>query len=111
MSERFKFSKAFPSPYIREPDLQGKHVTMTISGWRYIDPKKDKGDDGRPMKGTVIKFDGSEKELVVNVTNYRTISQLHGLDPDDWSGKQITLYPTTCRFGNDPNVPCIRVKI
>ena len=33
------------------------------------------------------------------------------IDPNDWIGKTITLYPTTCRFGKDPAHPCIRVKI
>lgn len=107
----FKFSQAYPSPYLREPDLQGREVTATVKGWRYIDPERDKGDDGRPMKGTVISFEETEKEFIANVTNYKTISQLHGLDPDQWIGKQITLYPTTCRFGKDPNKPCIRIKI
>lgn len=107
----FKFSKAYPSPYLREPDLQGRNVELTIKGWRYIDPKKDRGDDGKPMKGTVIAFDETEKELVACLTNYKTITQLHGVDPDGWKGKKITLYPTTCAAFGNPNTPCIRIKI
>ena len=113
MSEnQFKYSEAYPSAFISALDLGGKEATLTIAGWRYIDPKKDMGEGGRKIeKGTVLKFEKAKKEFVCNVTNFKTISQLHGVDPDTWAGKKITLYPTTCRFGKDPDVPCVRVKI
>ncbi len=107
----FKFSKAYPSPYLRSPDLNGEECQLKILSWRYIDPNKDKGDDGRPMKGIVLSFDGTDKEYVAGVTVYKQIQIAAGFDPNDWIGKTITLYPTTCRFGKDPAHPCIRVKI
>jgi hypothetical protein len=69
------------------------------------------GSEGRKLtKGTVLMFKESDKELVANVTNFATIKSIHGKDPDDWGGKQITLYPCTTRFGKNPAVPCIRVR-
>ena len=107
----FKFSKAYPSPYLRSPDLNGEECQLKILSWRYIDPNKDKGDDGRPMKGIVLSFDGTDKEYGAGVTVYKQIQITAGFDPNDWIGKTITLYPTTCRFGKDPAHTCIRVKI
>ena len=109
MSEKFKFSKAYPSPYLREADLEGKNATLTIKSWRYIDENKDKGTDGRPMKGTVIAFEGTPKEFVANVGNYKAISRMHGPDCDDWIGKQITLTPETTNL-KGVQTPCLRIK-
>jgi hypothetical protein len=106
----FQFSKAYPSQYLRSPDLNGKECTLTVKSWRYIDTKKDLGDDGRPMKGIVLAFKETPKEYVSGVTVFRQIQQVLGFDPNTWIEKKITFYPTTCRFGKDPKHPCIRVK-
>lgn len=105
----FQFSKAYPSKYLRSPDLNGKECTLTIKSWRYCS-NKDTGDDGRPMKGVVLSFAETEKEYVSGVTVFRQIQSVLGYDPNDWNDKKITFFPTTCRFGKDPKHPCIRVK-
>jgi len=107
--EKFQYAKAYPSKYLREPDLGGKVSTVTITGWRYCD-ETDIGKNGEPMEGTVIFLDKTDKLFVLNVTNFGTIKGIHGEDPEAWKGKQITLFPTTCRFGRDPKNPCIRIK-
>ena len=108
MPAKFKFSKAYPSDHLRCPDLEGREVTLTIKSWEYPDAKKDKGGDGQTMEGTVLLFEESPKRFVANVTNYRTLSSLYGKNPDDWTGKKVTLRPETTRFGKD-TVDCIRV--
>jgi hypothetical protein len=107
--EEFKFSKAYPSPYMREPDLCGKDVTLTIAGWRYADAS-DKGSDGKPMEGTVVSFKETDKELVLAKVNHISIRRIHGPDPAEWTGKRVTFYPTTCAAFGDPRKPCIRVR-
>lgn len=109
MSEQFKFSKAYPSDHLRCPDLEGKEATLTIESWEYPDAKKDIGQDGKTMKGTVVLFAGSPKRFLVNVTNYGTIFGIHG-KPDNWAGKKIILFPATTPLGKDKKKPCIRVK-
>jgi hypothetical protein len=109
MSEKFKFSKAYPSPYLRVDDLEGNDATLTVKGWRYVDPEKDKGADGRPMKGTIITFDETPKELVLNVGNYRSVKMMYGGDTDEWIGKKVTFTPATTNL-KGKTVPCIRVK-
>ena len=109
MTDAFKFSKAYPSPYLREPDLGGHDVTLTVAGWRYAD-SSDKGSDGQAMVGTVLCFKETEKELVLAKLNHIMISRIHGPDPAKWTGKKVTFYPTTCAAFGDPRRPCIRVR-
>lgn len=109
MSEKFKFSKAYPSPYLREPDLGGKDCTLTVKSWRYASAK-DKGSDGKQMEGTVLSFQESDKELVLAKINHMSIKEIHGPDPEEWKGKKVTLFPTTCSAFGDPKKPCIRVR-
>jgi len=106
----FKFSVAYPSKYLREPDLNGKNVTLTVKSWRYTD-KKDVGDDGRQMKGICLAFEETPKEYIAGVTVFRQLQSVMGFDPSTWSGKSVTFFPTTCRFGKDPAHPCIRVRV
>ncbi len=107
--EKFRFSKAYPSPYLREPDLVGQDTTLTIKSWRYA-TGKDKGNDGKTMAGTVLSFEETPKELVLAKINHISIRGIHGHNPSNWTGKQVTLYPTTCKGFGDPEMPCIRVR-
>ncbi len=109
VAEKFKYSRAYPSQYLREPDLMGEDITLTVKGWRYAS-SKDKGSDGKEMKGTVIFFDETPKELVLAGINHKSIKDLYGHHPSNWAGKQVTLYPTTCKGFGDPKMPCIRVR-
>tara|TARA_B100000945_G_scaffold160741_1_gene129049 strand:- start:708 stop:1124 length:417 start_codon:yes stop_codon:yes gene_type:complete len=106
----FRFSKAYPSEYLREPDLMGRETTLTIKGWRYTDAS-DKGSDGKQMgDGVVVSFIERPKELVLALINYKSIRRIHGSDPNNWIGKRVTFFPTTCHAFGDPKHPCIRVR-
>lgn len=107
---RFSYAKAFPSDWLKEADLMGRDQTCTVESWRYPN-SKDIGFDGKPItKGIVLSFVDREKEFVCNTINYAAIRRLHGLDPADWIGRKVTLYPTTCRLGRDPQKGCIRIR-
>ena len=45
-------------------------------------------DDG---KKPILKFDKSEKGLILNKTNARKIAAMYGDEMDDWIGKKIIL--------------------
>jgi hypothetical protein len=110
MSEdKFKFSKAYPSNHLRCADLEDKEVTLTIKEWAYPNAKDDTGGDGKIMQGTVLLFKESPKRFIANVTNYRSIKALHGIDPDAWVGKKIRLKPDTTKFGREVK-ECIRIS-
>lgn len=96
----------FPNEFISFADCRGKEVQLEIESVS-IDPLK--GADGKEQKKPVLRFKGKTKKLVLNKTNAKTVAKQHGTDTDNWIGKTITIYPTTCRaFGEESE--CVRVK-
>lgn len=93
----------YPSRYLKESDLRGRDVTVTI---KRVDIVKI-GDDTKP----VAFFEGKDKGLVLNKTMFNAIAKATGeLDSDNWGGHRITLYPTETEFKGD-TVACIRVRL
>lgn len=60
-------------------------------------------------KKPVISFKNADKQLVVNATIGKTIAGMYGPNTDDWVGKRITLYATTCKLKGE-TVECVRVR-
>lgn len=51
------------------------------------------------------------KPMIFNKTNCKTIQKILGSgEVENWIGKQIIVYATTCKMGRNPNTPCLRVK-
>lgn len=93
----------YPSKYLKESDLQGRDVTVTI---RTVQVVKI-GEDKKP----VAFFEGKEKGLVLNKTLLNVIAKVcDSKDTDNWPGKRITLYPTETEYRGDV-VACIRVRL
>ena len=65
------------------------------------------GGDGEEKP--VLRFNEAKKGLVLNRINSTTIQELYGPETTAWTGKRITLFPTTTEF-QGKNVPCIRVR-
>ncbi len=65
--------------------------------------------DGKNEIKALIQFAEARKKLVLNKTNAMAIAEAHGLETDDWVGKQIELYPArVLAFGKE--VDAIRVR-
>ena len=94
-------NQAFPSKYVKASDLNDNDATLTI---RKI-VMETLGEDSKP----VVYFEKAEKGLMLNRTNAKIISDIHGFDTDRWIGQQITIFPTECPFKGDI-VSCIRVR-
>jgi hypothetical protein len=77
---------AFPSKYLKASDLQGRKIKCTIDR---VEMAK-MGDDTKP----VLYFRGKDKGLVMNKTKAMTISAMCGADTEEWSGREIYIYPT-----------------
>jgi len=107
--QEFKFSVAYPSKYLRTPDLMGKEMKLTVTKVRPC-TAKDIGQDGRKMTGMVLSFKETPKKYVAPQTVFFKMQALGGFTTDEWIGKKFTFYPTTCQFGPDKERPCIRVK-
>lgn len=104
-----KVSELF-SGFLEAEDLpDGKPIVVTIEGVR-MPSKDDKGKDGRQMDKPIVKLAKVKKEWVLNKTNARAIRRLYGNETENWHGKEVTIYRTTCAAFGDPNTPCIRVK-
>lgn len=102
-----RFSSTVPSDYLKASDLQGRDVTVTIANWtmeKFNDPQKGEQDK------VIIKFQGKEKRLVLNVTNGNTIVGMYGDEMNEWIGKAITLFPTQVDY-QGRQVEAIRVRL
>lgn len=96
-----KMNDVFPSKYVKADDLRGKQALCVIS---HVTLEKI-GDDTKP----VIYFQGKEKGLVCNKTNFGRIAFVYGDESDDWTGREIVLYPEMTDFQGKP-MWAIRVK-
>lgn len=108
----------FPRNYLSAADLRGKDKVLTIS--RVIareNLKTDRGSERKPALQFVEtdKANAAGKDvptkLVLNKTNMKSIAAALGtFIADEWVGKSITLYPTTCQGAAGQTVDCIRVR-
>ena len=57
----------------------------------------------------IAYFTDCDKPMVLNQTNGRVIAKLYGDPMETWSGKRVTLFPTTCEVSGE-TVPCVRVR-
>ncbi len=81
--------------YLVGEELNGKEVTLTIEKVELTEIRNQKGVETKP----VAFFVGTEKKLVLNVTNMKAITRaLKTGYIEDWAGKQITLIPQSGRF-------------
>ena len=96
-----KINDAFPSKFIKAPDLQGARIKLVIDA-------VEMQTIGQDQK-VVVKFVGKSKGLVLNKTNAVTISEIAGSDDtDQWLGVAIVIYPTQTNF-QGKRVDAIRV--
>ncbi len=97
-----KIGTAFPSKWLKAEDLGGKSHTLVIEGVSL----EDIGDDGEKP---VIHFVGKKKACVLNRTNALAISARYGDDTDEWTDKEVVVFPDTTMFSGKM-VACIRIK-
>lgn len=103
----------YPNEYLCAADLDGKEVTLTISA---VTQEVLKRVDGTSDPQWIVDFEEmkqregvKKKRFVLNKTNALRIAAQYVNDHEDWIGKKITLYATTCpAFGEI--VECLRVK-
>ena len=101
------YSQQFDSDYLEAAHLDAP-TTLVIES---VSPRGTrKAKDGKPIDKPILTFAKVKRALVLNKTNAKVIALMFGNRMDEWAGKSITLYATTCKaFGND-KTPCIRVK-
>ena len=76
---------ATESNYLKAKDFpQGQKAKLRISGH-----KLETFDDGAPK--AALTFEGKDKGVVLNGTNYERIKQVYGSDVDMWVGRDVFL--------------------
>jgi hypothetical protein len=93
----------YPSKWMKASDLDSKARVVTIDKVRVEEVGTDR--ERRP----VCSFVGNDKQLILNKTNCRAISDLYGPETDAWHGKKIVIFPTTTQYG-DKEMAAIRVR-
>jgi len=96
----------YPSEFLNAADLHDKEVSVIIESVTIEDVP---GVDGKKKAKPVVRFQGKEKRFPLPKCCAKAIAAKHGKDTEDWVGKRIIIYPTTClAFGSE--CECIRVK-
>lgn len=97
----------FPTKYLKAGvELEdGETAVVTIKSVAV--ENVGQGEDAEPKP--VVYFKESDKGLVCNKTNGKTIASMHGPETDNWVGKRITLIATDVQFG-DKTMLGLRVR-
>jgi len=109
----------YPSEYVKAADLKGRDVTIIIAD---VTRENLVMVGGKRDRKAVIhmrarKADGSPgqmlgKRWVVGKTVLRQIGAATKSNVmDEWIGREVTIYPTTCRGKEGKEVECIRVRV
>lgn len=97
-----KLNEAFPSKYLKAPDLNKRRMIVTID---FV--AQEKINDDTPF---IMHFKEEIKPLILNKTNFEMTAMLLQLeDSDDWGGHQIILRPDRTKNPQGQVVDCIRV--
>jgi hypothetical protein len=97
-----KSADVFPGRFLRAADLAGHTPVVTIARVEV----QTVGDDQKP----VVFFEGKDKAIVLNRTNFNAIVEITGReDTDDWPGHKIKLITTKVDY-QGRRVPAIRVE-
>lgn len=83
-------NEAFPSKYLKAPDLNGRRVKVTISHAQ----EEKLGDETK----IILYFVGKNKGLVLNKTNANNMAAMYGYETDDWQGVEAELYEVETTF-------------
>lgn len=86
-----KATDIFPSKYLRAGDLNGHEPIVTIDRVAL----ETLGDDSKP----VVYFQGKDKGLVLNKTNWAAIVDITKEDDSDlWRGAKVKLFTARVEF-------------
>jgi len=102
-----KRSEAFPKNWMTAADLAGKPDVVTIKNVTF---EPIKGLDGKEKEKVVVYVARKYKPLILNATNFDSITAITGSDEtDDWPGTKIEYYPSTVPV-NGQIKDCIRIR-
>ena len=101
-------SDIYKSKWLKAEHLEDDEQTFTIVG-SGVDEFEEK--DGSKKAQITLQFSETEKQLGLNVTNYRVLTDIFKSDDsDDWHGRRVVLFVTQTTMTDGRAVDCLRVK-
>ncbi len=71
--------------HLKKSDGTYAVINLVISGAEMAEYK-----DG--SKHLALSFEGKDRKLGLNVTNYRTLESMYGFETDNWTGRTVIVY-------------------
>ena len=99
-------NELFPSKWLKASDFDDGPRTLTIRELTM----EEIGQGKKREEKTIVYFEETEKGLVLNVTNGRTIADGYGPRTENWIGGKVELFGTKVPFGSEM-VDGIRLRI
>ncbi len=93
------------SPYIKAQDISELPKKITI---KEVSLEPIQGNSGDPVEKMVVAFKETDKLLLLNATNAKTLAEELGDESDDWVGAKISLIKTKTIF-EGKNVDAVRI--
>lgn len=99
----------YPSEFLGAADLIEKSGGEAKLEIERVEIEDVPDTSGKKKPKPVLYFKGAKKRLPLPKTCAKRIAQLHGTRTEEWIGKTITIFATTCdAFGE--TVDCVRVR-
>lgn len=95
----------FPSKWLKADDVEDGDMVLTV---KELKQEKMGPDDSDGEVKPVLYFEETDKGLVLNLTNAKTIQGLYGKNIENWIGKKVALFWTEVGFKGEMK-PAIRV--
>ena len=102
------YSKMYESEskFLKADDLKGQAIKVVISGAKVEPMTADPNGDHK----LVVYFEGKEKGVALNQTNFKTLAGAFGSDSDYWMGKTIELFSMMVDY-QGKMVPALRLRV
>ena len=82
-------NNVFPSKYLKASDIGESRPVLTIRSIEIMKLQQD--EDSEADSKPALFFEGKEKALLCNKTNWNTLIGLFGSDTDAWIGQRIKI--------------------
>ena len=97
---------ASESKFLKADDLKGRAIKVKISNAKVEPMTQDVNGDQK----LVIYFEGKEKGMALNKTNFKVLASSFGPDTDNWLGKEIEVFSMDVEY-QGKLVPGLRLRV
>ncbi len=95
---------ALPSKYLNATDVGNQTFKLTVAS-----VVMEKMENDGAMK-PVMSFQGAQKSMPINATNWDNMASVYGDESDHWIGKQVEMYTEATRMPNGTPTRGVRIR-